>query len=325
MGLMPAKFEILANGNDITKLISDRLIRLVINDVHGEKSDTVEIEIDNRDLLVELPSTGAELSIAIGFGDELVDKGLYQVDELEEPLDEDKITIHGKASKIKQSFKAPRSENYDDITIGDLVALIAGRHGFKASVSSSLSVISYEHINQEAESDMNLLTRLGRENGALVKPISNNLLFVTKDESKSASGKAIAPIIISDAANSTGRVNITERNNYESVKAYWYDEEKSERQEVTIGNGEPIYTIRRHYKDAEKCQAAAEAKLRSLKRGTKSLELSRPLMPEAIAEGPLIIKEHKASANGDWVIEDVTHTIADGQVATSEFTLHLPK
>ncbi len=325
MGLKPVKFEVLANGNDITKLISDRLVRLVVNDVDGEKSDTVEIEIDNRDLLVELPSTGAELSIAIGFGDALIDKGLYQVDELEEPLDEDKITIHAKAAKIKQSFKAPRSENYDDITVGALVELIAGRHGFKASVSSKLSAIHYEHINQEAESDMNLLTRLGRENDALVKPIANNLLFVTKDESKSASGKAIDSITISDPSNSTGRVTITERNNYKSVKAYWYDEEKSERQEVTIGNGEPIYTIRRHYKNAEKCQAAAESKLRSLKRGTKNLELSRPLMPEAIAEGPIIIKNHKESANGNWVIEEVTHTIADGQVATTEFALHLPK
>jgi phage protein D len=318
-------FAVLANGQDITELIRDRLIRLVVHDVHGELSDSVEIELDNRDLRVETLTTGAELSVAIGYGDELVDKGLYQVDETEEPLETDTILIHAKAAKTKASFKAPRNATYDNVTIGALVQLVAERHGFTPSVSTQLASIQYEHINQEGESDMNMLSRLARDHDALSKPVDNRLLFKTKDESKTVSGKTIPPIVISDPTESRGKVTVTERSNYRSVVAYWYDDEVAEQKKCIAGQGEPIFTIRRHYTDGNKCQAAADAKLRALQRGIKTMTISRPLMPDAIAEGALTIANHKPIANGLWVIEEVTHTIASGQFAVSDFVLHLPK
>lgn len=324
MGLM-VNYQIKANGNDITHLIRDRLLQLVIRDVHGELSDTLEIELDNRDLKIQPPSTGAELSVYIGYGDQLINKGVFQVDELSEPLEVDTITIHAKAARMKQSYKAPRDRTYDNITIGALVEQVAARHGFLPAVSPDLASIHYEHLSQHGESDMNMLSRLAREHNALTKPVANRLLFVPKDQARSASGQAIPPIQISDPTQSRGNVTSTERNNYLSVVAYWYDEDKAERVKVTSGTGEPVFTIRYRYPSADKAQGAADAKLRALQRGLKTMRLNRPLMPEAMAEVAVIVSGHKASANGDWVAEEVTHTIAGGQFATSDFVLHLPK
>ena len=303
MGLKQVGFSVKANGNDITQLIKSRLIRLELTDSQGEQSDTVSIEIDNRARLVALPETGASLDVSIGYENDLVFKGTFEVDELEEPLEVDTLRIHGKAAKVKQSFKAPKDASFDDVTLGDLVNQIASTHGFEPVISNSLASVSYEHIDQVSESDMNLLSRLVKDQGGIVKPVANKLLVLTKDEAKTASGKPIPTIKIKDAENSRGTVSIAERNNYQQVKAYWFDEAIQERQEVSAGSGEPVYVILSRYKDQEKAQAKADAKLRALQRGQKTLNLTRPLMPGVVAEGPINISNHKASANGDWIVE----------------------
>lgn len=325
MGLKPVNYEVKANGNDITQLIKGRLLLLQVTDSQGEQSDTVDIEVDNRDQKISFPETGASLDISIGYDNNLVFKGTFEVDELEEPLEVDTLRIHGKAAKIKQSFKAPKDASFDDISLGDLVNQIAGHHNFEPVISSSLASVMFEHIDQVAESDMNLLSRLVKDHGGMVKPVANKLLVLTKDEAKTASGKKIPTVTIDDPADSKGRVVITERSNYNQVKAYWFDEDLQERQEVTAGSGEPVYVIRTRYKDQDKAQAKADAKLRALQRGKKELTLTRPLMPALVAEGPVTISNHKASANGDWIVEEVVHAIGADQVGTSQITLHLPK
>lgn len=325
MGLTAVNFEIKANGKDITQLIKSRLLSLQIHDTQGESSDTVDIEIDNRGQKVAFPETGASLDVSIGYGSNLVFKGTYEVDEIEEPLEIDTLRIHGKAAKIKGSFKAPKDASFDNISLGDLVNQIATTHNFEPVISNKLATVTFDHIDQIGESDMNLLTRLVKDHGGIVKPVANKLLVLVKDEAKTASGKTIPSITIDTPEDSAGRVVITERSNYKTVKAYWFDEDIQERQEVTAGNGEPVYVIRSRYKDQDKAQARAEAKLRALQRGKKELTLTRPLIPDLVAEGPVIINNHKASANGDWIAENVTHIIAGGQVATTEVTLHLPK
>ncbi len=325
MGLRQVNFSVKANGNDITQAIKGRLLFLQITDSQGESSDTVDIEIDNRDQKVALPKTGASLDVSIGYDNNLVFKGTFEVDELEEPLEIDTLRIHGKAAKIKQSFKAPKDASFDDITLGNLVKQIAGHHNFEPVINSNLASVMFEHIDQVAESDMNLLSRLVKDHGGIVKPVANKLLVLTKDEAKTASGKSISKIIINSPADSKGKVTITERSNYNTVKAYWFDEALQERQEVLAGNGEPVFVIRTRYKDQERAQAKADAKLRALQRGKKELNITRPLIPEMVAEGPVSISNHKASANGDWIVEEVVHTIGAHQLSTSSAILHLPK
>lgn len=326
MGLEPVNYQIKANGDDITQALAKQLRSLTVTDSQGDSSDTVDIELDNRGKTFLFPETGALLDIYLGKSpDSLIFKGTFEVDELEEPLEIDTLRIHAKAAKMKSSFKAPKDASFDDITLGELVNQIATTHNYEPVISDALAPVHYEHIDQVAESDMNLLTRLAGEQGAMAKPVANRLLVLTKDEAKTASGNDIEPVIISDSENSAGRVTIAERNNYQQVLAHYFDEDLQERQEVSAGTGEPVYVIRSRFANAERAQAKANAKLKSLQRGQKSMALTRPLSPELVAEAPVTIENHKDSANGNWVIEQVTHTISENQAATTSLTLHLPK
>lgn len=317
-------FKVLANNQDITDLIKDRLIKLSVHDAAGEKSDTVSIELDNRDEKIQFPATGASLEVWIGEEGALMMKGIYEVDELSEPIEEDVLSIHGKAAKMKGSLLAKKDAVFDDISLGDLLADIAQAHGYEAVISPELSVVMYEHIDQKGESDMNLLTRLARDQGAIAKPVANRLVVISKGASKSASGQALHVEEITDRANSTGRITIQERNDYQAVKAAWFDEDKQQSVVETAGQGDPCHVIRTPYKDQEKAKAAAKSKLGTLQRGKATLSITRPLNPAIVAEGRLNISQHKKSINGEWLVEDVDHVIGSGSVGSTSINCVMP-
>ena len=319
-----ADYMIVANGVDITAKIRDRLVSLSLHDAAGIESDTVTIELDNRDNAIALPPRGAALRVWIGPEGGLVFKGVYEVDELEEPLDDEALVIHGKAAKMSSSFKAPRDRTYDDITLGELVRQIAEAHGYEPAVAEALAGIVFEHIDQRGESDMNLLTRLARDHDAVAKPVADKLAVVLKAASESVSGKPLPSLVIGDPENSAGRVTITGENEYQSVIAYWFDEAKQERVKVRDGRGEPEYTIRQTYKDEDAAKAAARSKRGQLQRTTSQLELTRPLTPGIVPESELVLVGHKASANRVWLVETADHVIKPGAVAYTTASCAIP-
>lgn len=329
-----ADYRITANDTDITAKIRKRFLKLTLQDSAGEDSDTVAIELDNRDNLIRLPATGAELKVWIGEPGALVFKGAYQVDELEEPLDDQALVIHGKAAKMLGGIKAPRDATFDGVTLGALVAKMAAEHGYIPAVSPALAGHVFTHIDQRAESDMNLLTRLSRDLGAVAKPVGGRLVVVPKGEAKSVTGNALAAVVIDDPHNSSGRVTIQERNDYQSAVAYWFNEAEQRKVPAVAGLvagavavfGEaaqdagqavddaaslvgPRYIIRKTYTDQKSAQEAAAAKLKQLQRGKSTMSITRPLTPGIVAEGRLDVRNHRASANRLWQVESVTHVV----------------
>jgi hypothetical protein len=45
------------------------------------------------------------------------------------------------------------------------------------------------------------------------------------------------------------------------------------------------------------------------------LNITRPLTPEIVPEGKIKLTNHKESANGLWLVEEVDHVIEPGTVA----------
>lgn len=310
-------YKILANGSDITAAIRSRLLSLTVSDSAGDESDTVTITLDNRDNKVKLPPTGAELSVWIGDVEKLVYKGLYEVDELEIPLDDYVLSIHAKALKMKGALKAPVDATYDDITLSALTQEIAAKHGYEAKVAPELGNIQYPHIAQQSESDMNLLGRLAREANGFFKPTDNKLVILQKAKSKTASGKALPEFVINDPHNTSGRVTIQRRSDYQSVVVHWFDEENQIEVAETAGEGEPQYKQRRNAPSKEEALRQAQAKLDGFKRGQASLNFSRPLTPDLIPEAKLRFEQHHSVVNRQWVINSIEHRIDSAGVSST--------
>lgn len=316
---MTPVFHILADGADITRLIADRLIALAITDESGLSADSFEVTLDNRDGRIAIPSTGAELDVSLGYAPSPVRMGRYSIDEVEVSGPPDTLTLRGKSADMAATFKSQKTRDWDNTTLGAIVKKIASEHGLQPACHADLEGKTVDHLDQTAESDLNLLTRLAEEHGALFKPAAGFLVFCPRGVCQAPDGTPLPVITLAAPDVTRWSASITERQFYRAVMAKWRDKGTRNDHWLTVGEGEPVMMLRTPFRTEADALAAAEGKLRSLARGRSSLSLTMPGHPLAAAEYPLRITGVNPLADGDWIIQRAEHRIdASGYVTTLE-------
>lgn len=320
---MKPAFKVLVNGIDITGRIDDRMLGITINDAAGVSADTVQIELDDRDNLIAEPPDGALISVMMGYeGLPLVPMGVFVLDSIDYALAPDRITLRGKAANFGGSLKDQKSRNWDNKTIGQIVTTIAGEHGLEARVAERFEPIKYEYLAQKSESDINFLTRLGREHDALVtiKEVPDKgsaLLFIGRGEGKTASGLTLPQTwIFKNQLMPGSRVTKNKANTYKAVRAYWQNKETGEKEAVTVGEGTPVYEITHPHASKDAAKRAAKAKLDEETRKAHGISLSLIGNPLLRAEGQMLAVGLRPSIPVVWSIKTVTHTLKNGGYTT---------
>lgn len=317
---MTPDFNLWVKGQMITGLIRNRLTSIRITDQVGIVSDTVEICLDDRDSLLELPRTGAKLQVSIGYLEKgLVSMGVYIVDEITLEGSPQTMKIKGHAADLKASPKLQKIDEWHQKTIGDLVNTIASKHGYQPRVASQFVSIKLPHVDQTAESDMHLLTRLAQLHGVIAKPANGFLLFVPEGNAKSFTGQLIGGGTLSLDEISSWRVTSAECDQHNSVASYWHDPDKAEPVEEKAGDSDPVHTMRGVYPNSGLANAAAEAKLERLTRGTETLNITLAGRPELVAESKIYLSGFRPGIPNDWVITRAEHTLdSSGYTTTIE-------
>lgn len=310
---MQVAFKITVDGKqDITKLIADRLLSLDIVDRAGVKSDRLTIDIDDRDQRLEIPRTGAKLSVWLGYtGTDLVKMGQFAVDGVELAGPSRVMTISANAVDMNGSIKAPKERSFDEYTLGDLASVIAADNGLQLSISNKLGTKRLGHIDQ-TESDMQLLTREATKYGATVKVADGRLVVGDRASGKSNSGKALPKIEINANQCASWTASVVERTNYQSVRAYHQDLDKGERMGVTAGSGKPELVLKNSYSTEEEAQEAANNKLAAIGRGQSTVTISGLVgNPSLVAECIANLVDFRTGVDGDnWVVNQVTHRVS---------------
>lgn len=315
---MTPDFKIIAAGVNITPQISDRLLGLTITDEAGIKADTVEIVLDDRDGLIELPAPGAPLLVFLGYRETgLIPMGLFTSDEVTVSAPPATLTIRAKAADLGGNIKGQKSRSWDRMTIGDIVGAIAGEHGLTPKVAERFQAVLIEHIDQTAESDIGFLDRLGREYDALVSVKGGALLFMGKGAGRTVSGQLIPPRPVLESDTTSWTLTLTTREAYRSVVAVWQDTASAKQQEVVAGEGDPVYRIRHIHKTADEARRAASAKIGEIGRGNDTFEATFPGDPLVAAEGRILAGGFRAGVNGLWSIRSATHTLDGSGFSTS--------
>lgn len=310
---MTPDFRIVADSSDITAAIRARLLSLSVTDAAGTESDTVEIALDDRGGAIALPRTGAALTVGLGYRETgVLNLGRFVVDELSLSGPPQSLTIRARAADLRQGLKKPRTRPWENLSIGEIVASIAGEHGYQAKVAEALASEVIAHLDQVDESDLNFLTRLGKDRGAIAKPAGGLLLFVPPGEAKSASGKTLPTVSLAASRLSRWDVTLAERGKYPAVTAKWFNPLAAAEQTVTAGEGEPVYTIGRRYPDQAAAESAAKARLESFSRGLATLRLTCPGDPLLVAESRLTLSGVRPGVDGAWSVTRVVHRFDGG-------------
>lgn len=310
MGLMPC-FSVIANDKDITALIAEMYESISVTDGTGYESDTCEIAlVDDPNRPIEMPKKGAELRIQMGYDNEMIEMGLFIVSEVSLSGPPEKMTIRGRAvpqltSKSgKTSLSSQKTRSWPkDTSISAVVTKIAREHGLEPMVSNSVASVKLPHFDQSDESDMNFLMRIAKRYDVVCKPAGGKLLFVKRGDIE------LPALTLAKGQVSDWEMTSSTSNSAGTVIAYWHDKKGAKKHEVKLGDGEPVKRLRHTYQDQKSAASAAQAALDQSRRNEDKLSLNLPGDPEISAEKPLVLIHFRDGIAGDWIVEQVVHSI----------------
>ena len=338
---------------DITQIVSDRLISLTLNDNRGMEADMLDLQLNDHDGALELPPRTAMIDVAIGWkGQPLIHKGQYSVDEIQYSGAPDTLSIRARSADLKGSLSEKKERSFDNLLLGALVRLLADEHKLKPMCAESLEVKVIKHIDQTGESDISFLTRVAQQYDAIATVKNGYLLLLPAGKGQTVGGKPITAKEIEKKSGDNYSFSIAEGNNYKAVRAYWHNTNTGKRGEIivdenskiekknkttkkgkkskqttsTVTQTEPITsdndqikTLRHTYESEARAILGAKAAFDKLKRGVATFTITLAHgEPELIPETPINLKGFKKQIDGsEWLITTVTHNISDGGFTTA--------
>lgn len=313
---MKPAYNITLDGKAIT--FNGRLISLTLNDKNGFAADELSIEVSDHDGLIELPKKGVKLVVEFGFAltnnQQMSNKGEYIVDEVEHRGPPDVVAIRAHAANFRDSLLEQREQSYDNKTLGDILQTIAGRNKLKPAIAEKFKSIKIKHLDQNNESDANLLTRLAKDYGAVGTIKNDNLLFIEKGKGKSASGEDLPVAVITRNMGDQHSYRESDRaERVTGVKAFYHNTKKGKRKHVIVGNKGYCRNLKRTYANKQEATKAAEAEMKRLQHIAKTLQLNLAIgRPELFAEMPVQAVGFKPEIDKQkWFATEITHSLND--------------
>lgn len=239
---MRPTFQITAAGSDITGDVSARLVSLDITDTVDETSDSLTLVLEDAAGTLALPASGAKLEIALGYDGNNQRLGAFVVDEVQVEGPPDLITVQASSTPFvtdrggggQAAFTSRKSRSFEDKTLGEIVQTVAGDCGLTASVDSDLASIQVPHVAQVDESDANLLIRLARRYGGVLKPADGRLVMASEAGGRSVSGQSLE-VTLTPADVTSWKLKVGGKNQgVNKVRAKSHDYSKATVDEVEV-------------------------------------------------------------------------------------------
>ncbi len=342
---MRPAFLITSGGIDFTGTYADHLISLSVSDAAGEESDSLTIELEDALGTIQVPEEGATVAVSMGYLTDLRDMGLFTVERVTLKGPPDSITIEAKAAPFESAdglvpLQSRKSRSFDATTLGAIIETLANEHGLQAAIDPTLASLPVPHIDQTNESDMNLLTRIARDAGAVMKPMFGRMVFARRGAGLSISGLSLPGAVIIATEHTTHSVTLAKRETYTGVKTRWHDNEQGETGEVSTGDaesipgfggdaplvniggsagfgGEKTYEHPHAFATEEEATRAGETYLDNFARRTRTASFSMPGRTDLAAEMLVQAVGFREKVNGQWLIKRAEHKISRSGYSTS--------
>lgn len=319
-------FSIVANSEDITNKIKNRLVSLRVVDDTGLESDSAEIVLsDTWDVKLDIPKKGAKLEISLGYDSQLKKVGSYVVDEVRLYGPPDAISITARSAFFEsaktgeETIKSVKRRTWaKGTTILNLVKTIASEHGLTPAVADTIGSKQLPYLFQNNETDLSLLTLIARKYGAVLKIADGKIILTNLLESKTAISKVDTPTIKIEASESASySMTIRNRPQYASVIAAYYSTKAAARTEVKVGSGEPALRLKTVFKSQAEAYNAAKTKFIEGTVDSSDVQLNLIGRVDLFAEITANLTGFRPGISGVWKIKRVEHSLDSGGFKTS--------
>ena len=324
-----------ADDKPLDDQVMARLMALSVTDNKNKDADELSITLDDHDGALELPKRGVKLQCWLGYTDAGVhDMGTYIVDSSEWSGTPDTISIKAKSADFKSSLKSGRSQSYHDATLGRIASEVAQRQSLELAIKPELATINVGHVDQTDESDINLLTRLCHQYGAVVNIKHGKLLIFTANSNETISGDKLTLTEITRQTGDSYRYSVEDRqSDYTGVSAGYQDTGKATKQSATAGNVEKrgggddpntkTKRLKGTYKSKDAAAAAAHAEMKRIEDEQAKFSLNTAYAYPAITtESPIKLTGFKQAIDElKWTVDKATHSYSKSSGLTSQLDL----
>ncbi|TCK43482.1 hypothetical protein B0G84_1818 [Paraburkholderia sp. BL8N3] len=311
---MRAIFQIIANGDDITRVIQDRVLRIHTIDKPGLDADECEIELDDRDGKIEFPPKGATLKVSLGWeGQGLAFLGEYAIDEISLKGPPASVLIRGRPANMRATSKTHRYGSWENGKLADIVGDVARRNHWTPACAIDVVV---PRADQFGESDLHFITRLSRQHGATATVKAGKLIVAGRGAGKSASGLPLPSITLTPNMLLDYEITFADRASFAAVRTKVHDVKTGKKIDLVIPNPDApkgasaVHTERHAFASSEAAKAAANARLQKLNHHTAKSTMLMQGRADFSAEKTVTLKGFKKEADGDFLIDSVTHDYA---------------
>ena len=313
---MTPTYSLKVNGNELPV----PPLSITVVDNLGPESDALEVAlpaVDGSGNIVAHPPHGRRIRAALGYAGQAPEEmGEFVVSAVTfqgSGTDAGVVTIHADTPELLGeggAIKAPVQRSWFDVNLQDLFTTVVSKYNLEPHVSPSIRDVQVVQAFQDSESDLAFLTRLGKKHNATFKIDDNRALWIVQD-SGTVRGQALAR---HDVALTGEGVLWTARYldepEFNSVTARWIDYTGGGGEAIkteTVGEGEPIYSMRHPYPTQAEAKLAAQAEYDEFRRGTRDLELTIPGRPE-IRAGSLVELKTELPVADTWFVQTAEHS-----------------
>lgn len=206
-------------------------------------------------------------------------------------------------------------------SMGEILGAIAGDHSLKTAIAPALSAIQVPHLDQANESDVNLLTRLGKRFDAVATVKAGTLVFSPIGSGTTPSGLKLPAGTITRASGDQHRYSVGDREMCTGVRAYWNDHKAARRKSVLGRTSRNERRLQSTYATEAEARQQAATELQRSNRGAATLSIALALgRADMYPEQSISVSGFKPDIDGDdWLVSKTTHTIT----GNGGFTTHL--
>lgn len=311
----PPAFRLEIGGKDVTALVKDRLLSLSLTDNDGWESDALNIDLDNRENRLPLPKYDEEVKLWLGYEGALAYMGLYKVGDTTLTLRPRTMSITCNAADLtKAELKANKTRGWLDKTLGDIVKTIAAENGLKPIISDDLVSVRFPQVDQANESDLNLLTRLGKEYDATAKTANGCLLLTVKGDGKTANGNNLPVVVLNEYDVQPGAtIRTVKRETYGAIACEYREVSTGEAKTHKSGGGEPVLTLKGMAATLEQAQARVTQAVKRQSRNILELSCNTAKGDNRLMSGSVIqlgVGWHPEYDSSEFIVTTATHALA---------------
>jgi uncharacterized protein len=166
------------NGVNITTEITSQLVDLQVVDKLSGETDELSIRLEDTDGLWRsswYPRKRDKVMVELGYEDEVLSFGTFEVDEIESSGPPDSITIKAIAAGISKQLRSKRSSAHEGKTLKQVAQAVADANGL--TVIGEIGDIQIGRVTQDRETDLGFLKRIAGDYGYVFSVRDSQLIF----------------------------------------------------------------------------------------------------------------------------------------------------